>query len=154
MQQTLYNSSRPCCGASLRLPEACVKNVAMKTAVLVFFGGGIGAVGRWAVGLGMMRVLGAGFPYGTLAVNLVGCFVMGVLARLLFQVAEGGHDLRIFLMTGVLGGFTTFSAFSLVSSNSWMRQEASAAILYVFLSVGGALAGIAGGLWLGGMLTR
>lgn len=126
----------------------------MNTALLVFLGGGIGAVGRWAVGLGAMRLLGAGFPYGTLIVNLVGCAAMGVLARVLFQVEQGGHDLRIFLMTGVLGGFTTFSAFSLEAANLWMRQESSAAIVYILLSVGGSLAGIAAGLWLGGMLAR
>lgn len=126
----------------------------MKTAVLVFFGGGIGAVGRWAVGLGMMRVLGAGFPYGTLAVNLVGCFVMGVLARLLVQIPGTGHDMRVFLMAGILGGFTTFSAFSLDAANLWMRQEGGAALLYVGLTVAGSLAGVAFGLWLGGMLTR
>lgn len=126
----------------------------MKTALLVFVGGGIGAVGRWAVGLGALRLFGAGFPYGTLIVNLIGCFAMGVLARLLFQVGQGGHDLRIFLMTGVLGGFTTFSAFSLEAANLWMRQESGAALAYVLLSVGGALAGIAAGLWLGGWLAR
>ncbi len=126
----------------------------MNTALLVFLGGGIGAVGRWAVGLAAMRLLGTGFPFGTLAVNLLGCFTMGVLARVLFQAGEGGHDLRIFLMTGVLGGFTTFSAFSLEAANLWMRQESGAAIIYILLSVGGSLVGIAAGLWLGGMLTR
>ncbi|HRE19706.1 MAG TPA: fluoride efflux transporter CrcB [Rhabdaerophilum sp.] len=126
----------------------------MNTALLVFLGGGIGAVGRWAIGLGAMRLLGVGFPYGTLLVNLAGCFAMGALARILFQAEQGGHDLRIFLMTGVLGGFTTFSAFSLEVANLWMRQESGAALLYILLSVGGSLAGIAAGLWLGGMLAR
>lgn len=126
----------------------------MQTAFLVFLGGGIGSVGRWLVGLGALRLAGAGFPFGTLLVNILGGLVMGVLARVLFQLPAGGHDARLFLMTGVLGGFTTFSAFSLDTANLWMRGESGAAILYVALSVFGSLAALAAGLWLGGLVTR
>jgi fluoride exporter len=126
----------------------------MKTAFLVFLGGGLGAVGRWAVGLGAMRLFGAGFPFGTLAVNLAGCFIMGVLARVLFLLDQGGHDIRIFLMTGILGGFTTFSAFSLDAATLWLRNDGGMAALYVVFSLAGSLGAVAMGLWLGGMLTR
>jgi len=122
----------------------------MQTAFLVFLGGGLGSVGRWLIGLGAMRAFGSGFPFGTLAVNLIGGLVMGVLARVLVNLPAGGHDWRVFLMTGVLGGFTTFSAFSLDAANLWMRGEAGMAVFYVALSVLGSLAAIAFGLWLGG----
>lgn len=123
----------------------------MQTAFLVFLGGGLGSVGRWLVGLGAMRLLGTGFPYGTLAVNLIGGFAMGLLARLLFLLPSGGHDVRVFLVTGILGGFTTFSAFSLDATNLWMRGEGAAAFAYIAVSVAGSLGTIALGLWLGGM---
>lgn len=126
----------------------------MQTAFLVFLGGGLGSVGRWLVGLGAMRLMGTGFPWGTLAVNLIGGLVMGVLARVLVFLPSSGHDARVFLMTGVLGGFTTFSAFSLDTANLWLRGEAGAAALYVGLSVAGSLGAVAVGLWLGGMMTR
>ena len=126
----------------------------MQTAFLVFLGGGVGSVGRWLVGLGAMRVMGTGFPWGTLAVNLLGGLVMGMLARVLVGLPEGGHDARLFLMTGVLGGFTTFSAFSLDAANLWMRGETGIAAAYVALSVAGSLLALAAGLWLGGMMTR
>ena len=126
----------------------------MQTAFLVFLGGGLGSVGRWLVGLGAMRLMGTGFPWGTLAVNLLGGFVMGVLARTLVGLPGSGHDARVFLMTGVLGGFTTFSAFSLDAANLWMRGETGTAAAYVALSVAGSLMALATGLWLGGMMTR
>lgn len=123
----------------------------MQTAILVFLGGGIGSLGRWLIGLGALRMLGPGFPYGTLVVNVTGGFVMGVLARILVAGPLGNlHDWRIFLMTGILGGFTTFSAFSLDAATLWMRGEAGMAVFYVALSVLGSLAAIAFGLWLAG----
>lgn len=126
----------------------------MQTAMLVFVGGGLGSLGRWLVGLAALRLMGPAFPLGTLAVNVIGGFVMGLLARLLVTLPDAGHDARVFLMTGMLGGFTTFSAFSLDAASLWMRGEAGLAALYVAVSVAGALGAIAAGLWLGGMMTR
>ena len=83
-----------------------------QAAGLVALGGAIGSVLRWAVVLLAAHRIGAGFPWGTLAVNLAGSFAIGLVAEL----AAGGSlppQARIFLATGVLGGFTTFSAFSL-----------------------------------------
>ncbi|MBN8534693.1 MAG: fluoride efflux transporter CrcB [Rhizobiales bacterium] len=126
----------------------------MTTAMLIFLGGGAGSVLRWLTGLGAVRLFGAGFPSGTLAVNLVGCFAMGVLARVLLAHEAGGNDTRFLLMTGLLGGYTTFSAFALDAAHLWMRDAGSAAFLYIAISVLGSLAMVALGLWLGAQLSR
>jgi CrcB protein len=96
-----------------------------------------------------LRLLGPGFPWGTLAVNVAGSLVMGVLAALLARSAEA----RLFLMTGALGGFTTFSAFSLDAVSLWERGDAGAAIAYAGASVAISLAALAAGLALGRALA-
>lgn len=126
----------------------------MKTAMLIFLGGGAGSVLRWLTGLGALRLFGAGFPMGTLAVNLIGCFVMGLLARVLLAAEAGGSDARFLLMTGLLGGYTTFSAFALDAAHLWMRDAGSAVFLYIAVSVLGSLAAVALGLWLGAQFSR
>jgi fluoride exporter len=124
----------------------------MITAFYVFLGGGVGSVLRWLTGLGAARLFGADFPYGTLAVNLLGCMVMGVFARVIVGPEAGGADPRLLLMTGFLGGYTTFSAFALDAANLVLREANGTAFLYVSLSVVGCLAAVAFGLWLGGMM--
>lgn len=126
----------------------------MEKAVLVFIGGGLGSVLRWLSGLGAARLLGTGMPYGTLFVNLVGGFVIGLLARVLVTLPNEGINPRLLLITGVLGGFTTFSAFSLDAATLWLSERSGAAILYVLLSVIGSLAACACGLWVGTLVTR
>jgi CrcB protein len=127
-------------------------NLTFSSAFLVFLGGGLGSLLRWLVGLGAMRILGGSFPYGTLIVNLAGCLAMGLLARLLLLPEEaGGNEARLLLMTGVLGGFTTFSAFALDVSQLWLRDAGGLALVYIAASVLGSLAMVALGLWLGGM---
>ncbi len=121
----------------------------MRDLMLVFLGGGFGSVLRWLTGLGMVRLLGAQFPFGTLAVNILGCFVMGLFFRMLPLPQEGVHSARLLLMTGVLGGFTTFSAFALDSAALWMRNETGLALIYVAASVGASLLGVALGLAVG-----
>jgi fluoride exporter len=123
----------------------------MQTAFLIFLGGGAGSVLRWLTGLGAARAFGTGFPAGTLCVNLIGCFVMGLLARLLLPAEAGGAEARFLLMTGVLGGYTTFSAFALDAAGLWMREANGLAVLYIGLSVAGSLMAVVLGLWLGGM---
>lgn len=123
----------------------------MQTALLVFVGGGFGSVLRWLTGLGAARWLGTGFPYGTLAVNVIGSLVMGILAR---QLMGEASNARFLLMTGVLGGFTTFSAFSLDAAQLYLKGEMSAAVVYVLVSVMGSLAAVALGLGLGALMTR
>ncbi|HET9355308.1 MAG TPA: fluoride efflux transporter CrcB [Sphingomicrobium sp.] len=91
--------------------------------VAVFIGGGIGAALRHGVNRAAMTWLGIGFPYGTLFVNVVGGLMMGILAEMFSAKGGGTQEFRLFLTTGLLGGFTTFSAFSLESALLWKRGE-------------------------------
>ncbi len=128
----------------------------MNHLLIVAAGGAIGAGLRHLVGLGALRLLGSAFPVGTMTVNIAGSFVMGVLVAWLAFKADltgwlgivfgSGQNLRLFLATGVLGGFTTFSAFSLDALLMWERGEAGIALVYVLGSVVLSLAGIFSGL--------
>src|SRR5690606_31761018 len=89
--------------------------------LLVALGGAVGSALRHLVNLSALRLAGPGFPFGTLAVNLTGSFAMGVLVELIARRFGASNELRLFLMTGVLGGFTTFSAFSLDTAVLWER---------------------------------
>ena len=103
---------------------------------LVALGGAIGAGGRHLVNLAALRAFGPAFPVGTLAVNVLGGLLMGLLAGYFALKYEGGgQGLRLFLATGILGGFTTFSAFSLDAVLLWERGAIGAAIFYVLASV-------------------
>jgi len=113
--------------------------------LLVMAGGALGAGGRHLAGRAMLALFGAGFPFGTLAVNLAGSLLMGVLAAL---VGRGivGEPARLFLAVGVLGGFTTFSAFSLDAVLLAERGQIALAGGYVLLSVAGSIAALVAGL--------
>ncbi|MCB8823398.1 fluoride efflux transporter CrcB [Microvirga rosea] len=116
--------------------------------LLVFIGAGIGGSLRHGVNLGCARYCGLSFPWGTMTVNVVGSFVMGALAGwLAFRAGEGwNQNVRLFLTTGVLGGFTTFSSFSLDAVLLWEKGENSLALLYVAASVALSLLGLVAGL--------
>jgi fluoride exporter len=137
----------------------CAQQQSMQTAMLVFLGGGLGSMARWLMGLGVLRLLGGNFPLGTLVINLSGCFVMGLLARVIAppdvggQEMSGGQAMRFLLMTGFLGGYTTFSAFALDVAQLWIRGATGASLIYVGASVIGSLIAVALGLWLGGMIA-
>ncbi len=120
----------------------------MKAILLVFLGAGAGGVLRHLTNLACARALGPGFPYGTLTVNVAGSLAMGLLAGWLALKAGAGwsQDARLFLATGVLGGFTTFSAFSLDAMLLYERGEAGLALAYVGASVLLSLAALALGL--------
>ena len=122
---------------------------------LVALGGGIGAAARHLVNMAALRLVGPGFPAGTLTVNVVGSLLMGCLAGYfaLKHAGGGGQGLRLFLATGVLGGFTTFSAFSLDALLLWQRGEAGLAVAYVAGSVILSIAALAVGLSLVRALT-
>ena len=103
---------------------------------LVALGGAIGAGSRHLVNLAALRMFGPAFPVGTLAVNVIGGLLMGLLAGYFaLKYSGGGQGLRLFLATGILGGFTTFSAFSLDAVMLWQRGDLIAAMVYVLLSV-------------------
>lgn len=111
--------------------------------LLVALGGGIGAWLRFAVG----RLIGlSAFPLATLSVNLIGSLAMGLLAGWLARHGEGGESWRLLLGVGLLGGFTTFSAFSLELVNLIQRGEGTMAALYAAVSVIGGIAGLLAGL--------
>ena len=120
----------------------------MMPVVLVALGGALGSVARYSVNVWTTRLFGPLFPWGTLTVNVVGGFVMGLLAALI-ALRGGSNELRVFLLTGVLGGFTTFSAFSLDTMTLWERGEAATAALYVAASVALSIGALVAGLALG-----
>ena len=118
----------------------------------VALGGAIGASARFGAGLVLVRAFGSGFPVAVLAVNIVGSFLMGLFVVWSFQ--RGMEQWNLFVMTGILGGFTTFSAFSLEAFTLFEKGQVGAAGLYVALSVVLSLLGLfagvtlARGLWL------
>ena len=115
--------------------------------LLVFLGGGLGAAARHGVNRVGLDALGPGFPWWTIAVNVAGSFAIGLLAGL-FGAFETGHNMRLFLTTGFLGGFTTFSAFSLDALTLWERGAVVQSGLYVLASVVFSLLAAAVGLML------
>lgn len=116
--------------------------------LVVFLGAGIGGIFRHAVNMGAARLLGYGFPFGTLAVNVLGSVVMGLLTE--FFVLRSGlpQELRLFLTTGLLGGFTTFSTFSLDAVTLWEREQWGIATGYIAISLVLSMAGLFAGLML------
>lgn len=115
------------------------------TLLQVAVGGALGAMLRYLSNVSAMRLFGPGFPVATVFVNVVGSFAMGVLVVVLAH--KGGTRFAPFLMTGVLGGFTTFSAFSLDATTLWERGQPGVALGYVAGSVFLSLAAIAAGLY-------
>ncbi len=121
----------------------------MLSFLMVGIGGAIGAMARHGVGLASIRALGPGFPYGTLIVNILGSFLMGILiAWLVRRTGGSSNEMRLFLATGFLGGFTTFSAFSLDTIVLYERGEIGIALFYVFASVVASVLALIAGLWL------
>ena len=120
----------------------------MQSTLLVFLGAGIGGALRHGVNVGCARACGTAFPWGTLTVNVVGSLIMGVIAGWLAFKTQAGwsQPLRLFLTTGILGGFTTFSAFSLDAVLLWERGAIGAAAAYVGVSVAASIAALVAGL--------
>ena len=114
--------------------------------LLVFFGGGLGATIRHIVNMISARFLGTAFPYHTLIINVTGSVVMGLIAGYLAFKGEASQPWRLFLMTGILGGYTTFSAFSLDTALLYERGEIGLALVYVLGSVVWSIAGLFAGL--------
>ncbi|HXV22765.1 MAG TPA: fluoride efflux transporter CrcB [Alphaproteobacteria bacterium] len=114
--------------------------------LIVFAGAGLGGAMRHGVNLAALRLFGPDFGYGTLFVNIVGSFAMGALAAYLALKGEIGQPWRLFLATGVLGGFTTFSAFSLDAALLYERGELGLTALYILASVAGSVAALFAGL--------
>lgn len=111
-------------------------------------GGAFGAGARHLTGRAALALWGPGFPWGTLTVNLLGGFAMGVLVAWLASRSAGGEALRYLLGVGVLGGFTTFSAFSLDAVQMLQRGDHGIALAYILASVIGSLVALFAGLQL------
>ncbi|MBX3577810.1 MAG: fluoride efflux transporter CrcB [Rhizobiaceae bacterium] len=116
--------------------------------LLVALGGAIGASARHLVNLASLRLLGPGFPWGTMAINVAGSLAMGLFIGLLGRRFGASEDLRLFVATGILGGFTTFSAFSLDFAVLWQRGALGGAALYAAGSVALSILALFAGLWL------
>jgi fluoride exporter len=117
--------------------------------VLVFIGGGVGAAARHAVNRAALTLFGPNYPAGTLIVNITGSVAMGMLAAwFAFRGETTTAAERLFLTTGVLGGFTTFSAFALDATLMWERHDVAGAALYIGSSVLLSIAGLIGGVFL------
>lgn len=124
-------------------------NSFMQHLLLVALGGAIGASLRHLIGQIVLRLAGPGFPFGTMTVNIAGSFAMGLFVAWLTRRSGGtSNELRLFIATGLLGGFTTFSAFSLDVAVLWERGQAMAATFYVLGSVMLSVAALFAGLWL------
>jgi len=116
----------------------------------VFVGGGVGAAARYLVSGLVYRWIDPAFPYGTLVVNITGCFLIGFLASIFQDRFLVNTSLRLFLTIGILGGFTTFSTFSLETLH--MLQEGSTAL--ALLNIGGSIVGGLLASWVGIFLGR
>lgn len=116
--------------------------------LIVFLGAGLGGSLRHSVGVLAKQMFDGEFPVGTFSVNVTGSFVMGVLAGYFALKGEASLEWRLFLTTGLLGGYTTFSAFSLESVLLWERGAAVMAVLYIVGSVVLAVGGFFSGIWL------
>ncbi|MBN9515494.1 MAG: fluoride efflux transporter CrcB [Alphaproteobacteria bacterium] len=115
--------------------------------LVVFVGAGIGGAARHGMNIWVARLMGTHFPWHTLVINILGSLAMGLVAGFFMERTDATGHLRLFLATGVLGGFTTFSAFSLDAILLWERHEYLMASLYVGGSAAGALIGLVLGLW-------
>ncbi len=124
----------------------------MRHLLLAAAGGALGSAARYLVNVGAARTVGTAFPWSTLTVNVLGCFAMGIVTEWLLHRLGGGAEWRIFLTTGILGGFTTFSAFALDFAALWRGEATFTAGLYVLASVALSLLAVFAGIAAGRML--
>jgi CrcB protein len=116
--------------------------------LLVFIGGGLGSSLRHTINVLCARFFGTAFPYHTFIINITGSTIMGLIAGYLALKGEASQPWRLFLMTGILGGYTTFSAFSLDTALLYERGEVGLAVFYVVGSVVLSIVGLFAGLLL------
>jgi CrcB protein len=120
----------------------------MKMVLMAAMGGAFGASARYLVGVGTLRLFGSGFPWGTLIVNVVGSLIMGLLIAAVALRYSVSNEMRTFLATGILGGFTTFSAFSLDFAVLMERKAQGLALVYLGASVGFSILALFAGLYI------
>ena len=118
----------------------------LKMLVFVAVGGALGAMARYLTVFGVGRLLGTGFPYGTLAVNILGSFILGVLVETFALKWHVSQELRAMIVVGMLGAFTTFSSFSLDAILQLERGHLGGAAVYILSSVTFSVLGLFAGL--------
>ena len=118
----------------------------MPVVLWVALGGAIGSAARYSVNVWAGRMFGTEFPWHTLIVNILGCFIMGALTEMMALKLNVGQETRAFLTTGILGGFTTFSAFSLDFAYLVERKQLAAAGGYALASVAISLLAVFAGM--------
>ncbi len=123
----------------------------MTKLLLVMCGGSLGAASRYGVGLLAVKLWGPGFPWGTLTVNLVGCFLIGLLFSLADRVRLLTPEMRLFLITGYLGALTTFSSFALETVNAGRAGLMLQPLVNILVNNIGGLALTFFGIWLGSL---
>ncbi|MES5096924.1 fluoride efflux transporter CrcB [Agrobacterium sp. BA1120] len=121
----------------------------MLNIALVALGGAIGSVARYLVGLWGVRLAGANFPWGTITVNVVGAFLIGLMVEMVARRFDASAEMRVFIVTGILGGFTTWSSFTLDAVVLFERGDMGLAALYLGASLVVSFAAIFAGLALG-----
>lgn len=122
----------------------------LSTIASIAAGGALGAVARYGVNITAPSLLGHGFPWATLAVNVIGSLAMGIAIALMGQVWQPSETMRVFLITGFLGAFTTFSSFSLDTVTLWERGDIAQAGLYASASITLSIAALIAGM----LITR
>ncbi len=121
----------------------------MLNILLVAVGGAFGSVARYLVGLGATRLAGPNFPFGTLTVNIAGAFAIGLLVEMIARRFDASAEMRVFIVTGILGGFTTWSSFTLDTMVLFERGEIGLSALYLLASLLVSFAAVFAGLALG-----
>jgi CrcB protein len=121
--------------------------------LIVFLGGGVGAAFRHGINVAGLRTMGPDFPYATMFINITGSIIMGMVAAYFAFKGDASQHWRLFLTTGILGGYTTFSAFSLDAALLYERDQYWLAAVYILGSVIVSIAGLFAGLALVRNLT-
>jgi fluoride exporter len=122
--------------------------------LMIGVAGGLGSVLRYGMTLALGRALGTGFPYGTLGVNVIGSFLLGVIAEAFSGATLAGVDARLVLGVGLMGGFTTYSSFNLETLRLLDSGDPAKALLYLGSTVITCLGAGAFGLWVARLITR
>jgi len=123
----------------------------LKKLLIVMLGGSLGAASRYSIGLLAAKAWGTQFPWGTVTVNLIGCFLIGLIFALADRVRLLTPDVRLLLITGFLGALTTFSSFSLETVNAGRAGLTLQPLVNILVNNLGGLALTLIGLWLGGL---